>query len=898
MIRKIRRYFQDSKLDLREKIFRLVIVAGTFLLVCAIIESIFMEMEMSNLIAQGLLLLVMLVSNYLTFGLKKGEIAIFLVGFSMVVFTFPAIFFSCGGVNSGASVWFVLGLFYIFVMYSGKKMIAFTVFAVIWDSATYIMAYLHPQRILEIEDRKDIYFDSLFAVLAVGLSVGALLKYTVFQHGKEREIAEKQAQELEVLGKSRSQFFASMSHEIRTPINSIMGLNELILREEKLPEEVVENAVNIQNASKILLSLVNDILDVSQLENQKMELVLTEYPLKTMLGDLVDMIRVRMSEKNLNYVMNVDRTLPSVLYGDEKRVKQILINLLTNAVKYTKEGSISFTVQGELIDEERIRLTFIVSDTGIGIRKEDMEHLFESYHRGDERANSKIEGSGLGLFICRQLADLMGGQITVDSIYTKGSDFTLILEQKIVDRTPIGAVNYYLSNHEGERGHYKQSFEAALGKVLIVDDNEMNRMVVQKLLKPTKLQIDMAGSGKECLSLTREKEYQVILLDHMMPQMDGVDTLQEIRRQENGRCKDTPVIAMTANAVAGSEEIYRKYGFDGYLEKPIRGNRLEEAILPFIPEELLDYQAVRPAVHNLSGTTEQGGDHQGIPIRKKLCITTDCVCDMSQELADTNNVKMIYLYIKTEHGRFQDTKEITSGNLQQYVSGNRSRAFADSATMEEFEEFFAQRLTEAEEVIHVSMAAKAGKTYDIAKQAARGFGHVHIIDSGQISCGQALVVLYAAQLAKDGKNAVEICDALMRMKEKVRTSFVMPTSQIFYERGYTGRFVNEMCERFCLHPVLHMDQSELCVCGCLNGNLERARKRYIHILFWNKKRVNTTIVYITHVGLSVRQLQMIRSEICKYVKFEKLIIEDASVSNGCNCGIGTFGISFLRKSEW
>lgn len=895
MMNRIKNFFHNPNMELRERIFRLILWIGITVIAIALVEGLFLKSAQAMMIALFVLLIVLGVSLFLTVRLKKLDAAIFIVGVAMICVVFPIEFLVSGAIEGGASVWFVLGFFYIFMMYSGRKMVAFTVTATAIDVFVYLVAYFKPEVVNPIGTQREIFLDSLFAVLVVGIAVGILLKYEIHQNNMERELAKRQAEELAVLGKSRSQFFASMSHEIRTPINTIIGLNEVILRED-LPEDIVESAVNIQNAGKMLLALVNDILDLSQMENQKMEIVPAAYSTKALFGELVDMIRVRIKEKELDFVVNIDGSIPSRLCGDEKRIKQVILNLLANAVKYTEKGAITLTVHGDVTDDEQLRLTILVGDTGCGIRGEDLEQLFESFRRVDERVNNKIEGSGLGLSISKQLVDLMGGQITVDSIYTKGSNFTVILNQKIVDATPIGEVNYFVSNHESYRQHYKQSFEAPEARVLIVDDNEMNLMVAKKLLAPTKLQIDTASSGEECLACTRKKRYQVILMDHVMSGMDGVETLNAVRKQENGLCRKTPVIVLTANAMVGSEEIYRRYGFDSYLEKPIQGDKLEQEVLRYIPEELLEYQISRPTVYGKTGATDRYGNRMEGARRKKVCITADCVCDISNKLAADCGIRIMNLYITTAFGRFQDTKEINSNNLQQYVMRAKSQVFADSATVEEFEEFFAQMLLEAEDIIHISMAAKTGKTYDIARQAARGFGHVHVIDSGQISGGEALYALYASKLVEAGKGADEICAALEAFGSRVSTTFVLPSAHIFYTRGYINHVTTRIFERFNLHPVLHLSHSELKIFSFLTGNLERAWKLYIHLFFLNRRsRIDPRVVYVTHVGLSVRQLQMIEEEISKYVKFDHVIIEKACVSNACNSGIGTLGISCLRR---
>ncbi|MDE5597061.1 MAG: fatty acid-binding protein DegV, partial [Lachnospiraceae bacterium] len=387
------------------------------------------------------------------------------------------------------------------------------VLSVAADIVTYGYAYYHPEVITPMASRAAAYIDSLFAVLAVGLAGGAILKVQMKMFENERAVAWKQQKELEEVSVSKNSFFASMSHEIRTPINTIIGLNEMIIRESS-EEATKEYAANIQSASKMLLNLVNDILDLSQMEMKKMEIVPLEYKTEELFSGLINMIKVRLDEKKLDFRVDIDENLPSVLFGDMKRVSQVLLNILANAAKYTQEGSVTLTVRMEKAGEDEISLIVAVSDTGIGIRKEDLQNIYDAFKRVDSRKNMKVEGSGLGLSITKQFVDLMNGEITVDSIYTKGSVFTITLPQKVVEWTPIGDVKF-LSRGKTVTNEYRQSFEAPEARVLIVDDNPMNSMVESKLLKATKIKIDVAESGAQCLEMTKRKYYHVILMDYM-----------------------------------------------------------------------------------------------------------------------------------------------------------------------------------------------------------------------------------------------------------------------------------------------------------------------------------------------------------------------------------------------
>ena len=615
----------------------------------------------------------------------------------------------------------------------------------------------------------------MFAVIVVGTTVGVISEFQMRVYERERKINLKRKDELENLSKSKDTFFASMSHEIRTPINSIVGLNELILRENP-SEEIQEYAKSIQNASKMLLSLVNDILDLSQLEIQKMQLVEREYRTYDMFHEIVDVMQVRMNEKNLNFMVNIDSNLPSVMLGDERRIKQIILNILTNAVKYTNEGSVTLTCGHELMSDGRAGMTISVADTGIGIRKEELEYLFDAFMRLDMSKNHRIEGTGLGLSITKHLVDLMGGNISVDSIYTQGSMFTVMIPQTIVDDTRMGD---FLSESKNNTvgAYYSKSFEAPEARVLIVDDDDLNLIITTKLLQETKMIIDTASSAEECLRKTKRRYYNLIFMDYMMPDQDGGEILKEIRKQENGLCKDTPVVLLSANAYGDKAAEFLQMGFDGLLEKPIDAGKLEDEALRHIPDELIEYRR----------DTNTGGQVEGFVSRlltkkrKKIYVTSDSVCDVPADMLEKYDIKIIDLYIKTEHGRFRDSKEIDVNNMSIYLSDSESQAYSLSATIEEYEKFFAEVLTEADDVIYISLASKTGKCYGNAKEAAKGFSHVHVIDSGYISTGQGLLVLQAAKMVQDGATVEQIENEIERLKSKIAASYILPKVTILYQ---------------------------------------------------------------------------------------------------------------------
>ncbi len=402
---------------------------------------------------------------------------------------------------------------------------------------------------------------------------------------------------------AKTRFLANMSHEIRTPINTIMGMDEMILREDgkdvpkKYYMSVINYALDIKAASESLLGLINDLLDMSKIESGKMHVVETEYDSADLLRSIVKMIRVRAREKDLTFEVDVDEVLPKRMYGDAGKIKQIVLNLLTNAVKYTEVGGFTLKVSVESISDEKCDLRFSVKDTGIGIKNEDMDKLFSAYERLDEEKNSGIQGTGLGLDISRRFAELMGGELTCTSVYKEGSEFVLTVSQQVRDSNGIGK---FTEEEEEMKGPYVPQFIAPDADVLVVDDNPMNLNVIKGLLKATKVFVTTAESGEECLEKIKYDKYHVVLLDHMMPGMDGIETVEKIRQDH----PDLPVYALTANATAGGEEFYKSKGFNGYLAKPIDSISLERAIMKHIPPEIMMKPGVEDGFDDLKEIPE------------------------------------------------------------------------------------------------------------------------------------------------------------------------------------------------------------------------------------------------------------------------------------------------------
>lgn len=396
---------------------------------------------------------------------------------------------------------------------------------------------------------------------------------------------EAKNQELANINMQKTVFISNMSHEIRTPINAVLGMDEMILR-ETTDETIRSYAYDIKNAGKMLLSIINDILDFSKIEVGKMEIIPVEYSTKTLLKDIYNLISVKLKEKELDFNIQIENTLPSTLYGDELRIKQVIINILTNAIKYTNQGGITFTVGHVSLGHDELGLSIQIADTGIGMKQEEMKNLFCEFQRLDEQRNRNIEGTGLGMSIVIRLLEQMNSKLEVDSVYGKGSTFSFVLPQKIIDKTPIGNFNVR-EKRLAEKEVNKQVLYAPKARILVVDDTRTNLIVVKGLLKRTAIQLDCAQSGNDCLKMLSKQDYDLVLLDHLMPGMDGIETLGHIRNM-GGKFESLPVIALTANVMTGARERYINAGFTDFLEKPIIASKLDDMLLTYLPEEYLN----------------------------------------------------------------------------------------------------------------------------------------------------------------------------------------------------------------------------------------------------------------------------------------------------------------------
>ena len=446
----------------------------------------------------------------------------------------------------------------------------------------------------------------LFVISLIEIVFVVAVIFVVYfaQHATENNKLREARQIAERSNAAKSEFLANMSHEIRTPINAVMGMNEIVLRESRqardcLPadtdavrgvfSDICGYAGIIDSAGKNLLSIINDILDISKIEAGKLEIREDPYLLSTVLHDICSLVRFRAHSRQLAFRITVDGHIPDHLYGDEIRIRQILLNILNNAVKYTEQGSVVLSVYTDTgsipASGQTMNLVFSVKDTGIGIRPEDLDKLFEKFERLGHSESGNVEGTGLGLAICRYLLDMMGGTIRVESVYGEGSVFTVTVPQRILSPEPIGDFAGMFESGTEAASVPQEYFCAPAARILVVDDTRMNLAVMEGLLKKTGIQIDTAGSGKAALQCTLSIPYDLIFMDQRMPVMDGTETMRRIREQENGVNRRTPVICLTADAIAGAKERYLKEGFSDYLSKPVDSGVLRKMLLRFLPPE-------------------------------------------------------------------------------------------------------------------------------------------------------------------------------------------------------------------------------------------------------------------------------------------------------------------------
>lgn len=562
-------------LPFRVRLFNVLALVGGMI---SLINGISSYVNNQDSVILGLNLGIAVLSFVLLFyAYKSGRYQFCYVVTIIMIFLmmFPYLFFKSGGYKGGMVSFYIFGILFTVFMLEGKVMFFTAFMEMVVYITTIMIAYQNPQMVVWFSSEKEVVMDLLIGFCASSISVAAVMYLHFRMYNKQQEILEEARIEAQSANKAKSAFLANMSHEIRTPINVMLGMNEMILRESE-SKEIRQYAKSIERSGSYLISLINNILDISRIESGKMEIEEGKYELRQLLDEVMLIAEKQAEQKSLKMNLIFDKTLPAYLIGDVIHIKQILLNLINNAVKYTKEGQIDIKVSK---NEEETKLIFEVKDTGIGIKEENLPVLFDAFMRVDSKKNKKIKGTGLGLAIAKQLAEQMDGMIWVESVYGKGSSFFVQLPMKKVSDGKISNVEWKETDERKRR-----SFVAPQAKILIVDDNPENLMVTRSLLKRTAVFVDTAASGEECVHKVRQNVYDLILLDYMMPQMDGIDTIRELKKDVQFHI---PVIALTADVTKGIEQTFLREGFCAYLSKPVMWSKLEDLLMKYLRDDLV-----------------------------------------------------------------------------------------------------------------------------------------------------------------------------------------------------------------------------------------------------------------------------------------------------------------------
>ncbi|MCR5591461.1 MAG: DegV family EDD domain-containing protein [Lachnospiraceae bacterium] len=892
---KIRKFFNDVKTaimdpgrDFSERLFISFSIISEIAVIIALIADIIVGESIGEIITLVLTIIAVPTVTFVCMYRNKLKFASIFLMSCTVFLVLPALFFFGGGVEGGGVLWFIFVFVFVGIVATGALRVFMLMMIFLIAAACFLIEY-NFQELVAKHSRSDFFIDLFISLMLVGAVCYVMTWFLNRLFKDENERARKEAERAEELTRAQNRFFSSMSHEIRTPINSILGLNELILRDTDASDEIAKDAAGIQGSGKMLLALINDILDFSKMEAGSMDIVPVDYNVGDMMSEVVNMIWLRAEDKGLNFNVTIDPKVPSVLYGDEVRIKQVIINLLNNAVKYTKEGSVELHVESEEADDDTVLLSISVTDTGMGIRKEALPYLFDAFRRVDEEKNRHIEGTGLGLSIVKQIVELMDGTVNVNSIYGEGSTFTVTLKQGVSDHDEIGELNIH-NQQTVRRSAYESSFRAPDAKVLIVDDNEMNLEVECRLLSGTEMTVDTAASGKAALELTVKNRYDVILMDHLMPEMDGIECLDRIRHQTGGLNRHSPVLVLTANAGSENREIYNRSGFDGYLVKPVSGETLEEALMRYISS---DKMIVSSRMMSMRRDINASAGYTG---KAPVVITSTSMCDLPDAVIKKLKLQIIPFLIRTEEGSFKDGVQMDADELVRYIRTGRD-ASSSPPDDAEYAEFFAKALRHAHHVIHISLTTSMSTDFSVASEAAKSFDNVTVINSECLSSAAGILVLIAHKLAQQNIPVPEIVAELEEVKHRLRCSFVIDTTEFMARRGLISSRVHNIAKALNLHPTIRFSDDRSGVGGLWFGNTKRAYRNYIRRAFPIDIIPDSDVAFITYADVPIETLEWIKDEISKVAYFEHLVFKQASAAISSNCGPGTFGILYFVKSN-
>ncbi len=881
-----KKIINDSSRDVRDRVFITLAVAVTIVSFVALIGDIVYG---NNIIEILTILAVVVIIPTLTYlGVRTDRIDLMakVLSFVLTLVVIPVAFLFGGGAEGTDIPWLIFTYLYIGLMLSGAWRAVALIIHTAVVAGLFIYGYYNPVT-YDPMSRGTRYIDIALSVFEVGFICFIMTWFQNLMFANENKMAREETKKIEELNRSRTRFFSSMSHEIRTPINSVLGLNEIILRQPDASEEILKDAANIRGAGRMLLALINDILDFSKIEAGKMDIVPTNYSIASMISEIVSMILLRAEEKGLEFNVEIDPSIPSELYGDEVRIKQILINLLNNSVKYTREGSVTLHVEKENAGEGDVILTFTVADTGLGIKQDAIPYLFDAFQRVDEGKNVGIEGTGLGLSIVKQLVELMGGTITVDSVYTQGSTFTVAIRQKVTRADAVGSIDIKDYGNGSLSGEYKPGFTAEEARILIVDDNEMNLMVESKLLDGMQISIDLASSGEQALGMTLSEHYDVILLDHLMPEMDGIECLQHIRKQSGGLNNRVPIIALTANAGSEMKELYLSSGFEDYLVKPVTGRELEEMLLAHLPASkvtLID--------DHISGQVRANTSSR---YKRKLPVAIACAltCDIPVSLLERHQIDTVCYTIVSQNGQYYDGIEATSDELVRYIKEGTS-FIAYPPTVEEYTDFFGKILKKAHNVIYISGASGLSPEYERAAKAAQTYGNVAVVDSGTSSSAVGMLALLAQQLSIRGNTYERVLAEIEIAKKRVHSCFVCDSVYYSNRNRFLDRFIVSFMKVFDINLFISYSDKLFRVDKTARGSFDYYATKFMDHVLDKAGKTAIDLIVVVYVNLDVSRKEMIR----RYLAPRHVIFFRASAVAPIYMGTGAFGMMCFERGYY
>ena len=886
----VARLTKDRSRSLNTRVFLALTTFATLIVSLAFIGDIIYGNNPVDIAVLGVTTILIPVITQIGVRINRVDAVAKILTFGIIFVILPIAFFYGGAVEGSIIPWMIFAYLYVGLVLDGKwrffGLVSHTVIVILM----FVYGYYHPD-MYEGVTRQYKYIDTTLSVIEVGYICFVMTWFQNVLFMSENQTAREETRKIEEMNRAQNRFFSNMSHEIRTPINSILGLNEMILRQKDVSEEIKKDATNIQGSGRMLLALINDILDFSKIEAGKMDIVPINYNIANMVSELINMMWLRAEEKGLELNVELDPSVPAELFGDEIRIKQILINLLNNAVKYTNEGSVTLLIEKGEEEGDEVTLMFSVTDTGIGIRQEALPYLFDAFRRLDEDKNVGIEGTGLGLSIVKQLVDLMGGTITVDSVYSQGSTFCVVITQKVASRKTIGPVNVSGFDIASKSEGYTAGFTANDARILIVDDNVMNLEVERRLLEGTGMTIDVAKSGDEALSLTQSERYDLIFMDHLMPEMDGITCMQHIRKQQGGLNNRAPIVVLTANAGSENRELYTRSGFDNFLVKPVTGHQLEEMLIQYLPASKVIRTANSDAgTLRFSAVTDYS---RKIPV----IVTCASTCDLPAHVLKEQMIDTIPYTLVSDGRKYYDSVEASSDEIVRYMREGKEYE-CDAPTVDEFVSFFGRELKKAHNLIYVSASSLLSKEYVNAVEAAKSYDNVHVIDSLTNSVAVGLIVLRANRMAGRGERLEKVLEEIQKSKYRVVSTFITESSFFRMRDALPYKIAAAISSTLGIRLVVSSYIGKVGPSGLCIGDFKKYHKRYIELILSKHRTPDQDLCCVVYADLTDEQRNAIEDYLNLRFSFANIVFVKATSALPIFMGPEAFGLTFFERGDY